>query len=53
MLHRCGKGLVVAALAGAAFAANLRGETGGSYRSSVAEIETAKTATDGMPAPRR
>ena len=52
MLHRCGKGLVVAALAGAALAANLRGETGGSYRRSVAEIEAAQTAADGMPAPR-
>ena len=53
MLHRShGKGLVVAALAGAAFAAALRGETGGAYRRSVAEIEAAQNAAEGAAAPR-
>jgi len=52
MLHRCGKGLVVAALAAAAFAAGLRAETGGAFQRSVAEIQAAQTAADGMSAPR-
>ena len=49
MLHRLlGKRLAIAAIAGAALAATLLGETGGAYRRSVAEIEAAATAAQGM-----